>query len=438
MAEHFALSRRAALGGLAASILSSAAYSQAIAAEGDGIELRDLSVPFDHSITGGDQFTLRYGLLSPFNARRRTIFVVADGQQFYVTPKAFAPSTRPIFINEFNVVGIFGRADAPDVQARVGAGTAVDWQQAYRLLRADQWIGDIEAVRHALLGPNGLIGLYGRSGGAFLVHQYMAQHGARVDRLFTQAAVNPFLEARLGISSDHFWQELGPDDRARLSSVMASGRYPRIRVSRLFQRQNFFVDRAGVPAARTALIDDLAEGRGERLATRETEYQINSLDQLDRTPRGAASRVRLFEFIAPMSVNFRRDTDRLRPNLEVAADFAEPVMQLLRAGKIEMPAMDFAALHRCTARAVIIAGRWDHTCDYRTQIALAASYPAGELILLDDDHVFHRLQQSGQAPALVRAALGEGGPAGFAMALNKIIDLRWSESGLLEPAQLKD
>lgn len=402
-----------------------------IAAAGaeSGGAVHETRVPFDHTQPHADRFTLRYALLSPFDAQRQTVFVVADGQQFYVTPQAFGPSVEPIFGDEFNVVGIFGRADAPEVQERVGAGPAVDWSQAYRLLRAEQWIGDLDAVRRALLGPEGHIGLYGRSGGAFLVHQYMARYGRHVDRVFTQAAVNPFLQARFGLSSDRFWEELSAEDRVRLSKLLASGRYPRRRIANLFQRQNFFVGRSELPAARTALLSDLVDGKADRISAREAEYQIDALAKLAATPRGPAMHVRLFEFFAPVAMGYENPTTTLYPDLEVSAAFAEPLMQLLRKGAIAAPSMDFRALHGLPAEVFLVAGRWDHTCDYRTQIALASCYPISELALLDDDHVFHRLRESGQTAPLVRAVFAGFGTPAYVAAVKRIQSLRWHERG---------
>jgi len=424
------LTRRATLGAIAAAgaMAGSGRLGAAARADVDGAAIHSIRVPLDHTQPNGAPLMLRYMLLSPFDSRRRTVFVVADGQQFYVTPEAFAPSVRPIFGDDFNVVGVVGRADCPDVQARVGAGAAVDWAQAYRLLRAEQWIDDLDAVRRALLGPEGRIGLYGRSGGAFLVHQYMARHGRFADRVFTQAAVNPFVEARYGLSSDHFWSELTADDRVRLSQLLARASYPRTRIASLFQRQNFFVERANLPAARSALIADLADGRADRISARESDYQIDALAKLDATSRGAAAHVRLFEFFAPVARSAPQDEAALHPDLEVSAAFAKPLMRLLQAGSISTPTMDFAALHALPAQVFMVAGRWDHTCDYRTQIALASSYPVSELVLLDDDHVFHRLQESGQVGQLVRAVFtGRESPA-YAAARANIEELRWLET----------
>lgn len=384
-------------------------------------------VPLDHARPAGEHFDLGFASLSPFDPRRPTVLVVADGQQFYVTPTAFAPSVAPLFDDRCNVVGVFGRADAPAVQAWVGRGSTIDWMAAHRLLRAEQWIGDLDAVRRRLVGPRGKVMLYGRSGGALLAHQYMAAHGDLVDCVFTQAAVNPFLQAELRLLSDRFWFELTDADRARLGGVLARGHYARDRIARLFQRQNFFVARDMLPPARTALIAALDAADDEAVAAREREYQIDALAALRAGPRGPAINVRLFEFFAPDAARFRIDPRILNPDRETSAETAEPLMRLLRAGAINPPTMDFGALHRLDAEVLGVAGRRDHTCDYRTQIALMRCYPRGRLLLLDDDHVFHRLQAAGGPAALIRSFFGPGDASRYAPALAALEPLRWSE-----------
>lgn len=414
------MSRRALLAGSCA-MLATHGTLRAQARE----SRESLPVPFDHERPEAGSLSLGFGLLSPFDPARRTVFVVADGQQFYVTPATFERAVGSIFGDEFNVVGIHGRAEAPEMQACVGAGDAVDWAQAHRLLKAEQWIEDLEVVRRALLGGNGRIALYGRSGGALLAHQYMARYGRYVDSVFTQAAVNPFLESRFGLSSDRFWSELDTGARTRLARLLANRRHDRGRVAKLFQRQNFFVDRADLAGERLALIRELEDDDDAAILQREADYQIAALAALDATPRGPAMHVRLFEFYAPVAARYDLAGNSLHPDIEVLADYARPLVALWQAGRIDPPAMNFARLHSLRSDVTLLAGRWDHTCDYRAQIALASSYPAGRLLLLDDDHVFHRLGETGALPGLVQGAVKGIGSAEFAAALAAIEPLRW-------------
>lgn len=419
------LTRRTLLGGLAASAILPAPALALQSAQ----DVREVRVPFDHANPQDGSFPLGYALLGGFDPSRRTVFVLADGQQFFLSsPVSFAQSAGRIFDDRFNVVGVLARADAEAVQARVGSGDAVDWRQAYRLLRADQWLGDIEAVRQALLGPEGLIGLYGRSGGGLLVHQYMVRHGSKVESVFTQAAVNAYLAAQYGLLSDHFWAELADQDRTRLTALIASERYPRERIAALFQRQNFFVARDDLASERRSLIAELEGQDVTAIEKRENEYQINAIAALQDSARGPAITVRLFEFYAPIAQAFPPRADILQPDLENSAVFASPLMKLLGSGAIDAPTMDFGPLHSRNAQVTLLAGRWDHTCDYRTQIALAASYPKSRLLLLDDDHVFSRLSASGHTPELVQASLQGWATPAFARVMAEIEPLRFDEA----------
>ncbi len=60
-----------------------------------------------------------------------------------------------------------------------------------------------------------------------------------------------------------------------------------------------------------------------------------------------------------------------------------------------LPPFDFAALHRCAADVFLLAGRYDEAVDYRTEIALASSYPHHFLFIADDNHVFSALSTGG-------------------------------------------
>ena len=54
-----------------------------------------------------------------------------------------------------------------------------------------------------------------------------------------------------------------------------------------------------------------------------------------------------------------------------------------------------------STRVFVLAGRWDHTADYRSQIALASSYPKHVLFLANDNHTFNTLKQDGKYQGLI-------------------------------------
>src|SRR3990170_1822771 len=218
---------------------------------------RTIEVPFDYDNPAGGTFSLHYELGRAFDPAKPTVFVVADGQQFYVRAGAVPVLQDALFGDAFNVVGIIGRGTTSRVLERIRQHGTVDWATAWQLLKADQWVGDLDRVRRAVVGESGRISLYGRSGGGLLVHQYLSRHPEHVATAFTQAAVNRFVDAEFGLSSDTFWTDIGnadPSLRMRLLDALAQHAGERNRIMLLLQRQNFFVDADAIQRERAALI----------------------------------------------------------------------------------------------------------------------------------------------------------------------------------------
>ena len=377
--------------------------------------VRTVDVPFDYQAPASGTFQLRYELGRRYEPTKPTIFVIADGQQYYVRQGTIAPLQGELFGDRFNVVGIFGRGSNPAVLEKIRSGAQVDWPRAYELLRAEQWVADIESVRKAVVGANGRISLYGRSGGGLLVDQYLTRYPAHVRTVFTQAAVNRFLDAELGLNSDRFWDEIGHTDpslQVDLLAAISAHPQERAQIVLLLQRQNFFVPAEQLPKARAELIHALAAWDTQTLAGLRQLYQVDPVLQQLQASANPAANVRLFEFIAPLIPTLARAANdaprRIDPDYEVARLFAAPLLSLLASGTISVRAMDLAALTRVGASVYLLAGRFDHTADYRVQIALAAHFPEHRLLLLADDHDFLALGKTGLYPELVQAALLEG------------------------------
>jgi len=369
-----------------------------------------IQVPFDHEHPADGTFPLYYELGQPFDARKPTVFVIADGQQFYVRAGSMAALQDEIFGDNFNLVGIVGRGANAAVLSRIGGRKSVDWAAAWQLLKSDQWVEDIERVRLAIVGRDGKISLYGRSGGGLLVHQYLSRYHASVRTAFTQAAVNRFVDASLGISSDTFWTDIGdiaPALRTQLLDTLKQHPSERARIVVLLQRQNFFVGSDAIRREREALIHALHEWDEERLAKYALQYQVDQvLAMLEAS--NPPVQVRLFELFAPVLASRSEDGSRVDPDIEVGRLFSEPLMQRLKAGRLPAPSMDLAALHQAATDVYLLAGRFDHTADYRSQIALASHYPRHRLLLVADNHDFPALQKTGLYSQLVQTALRDG------------------------------
>ena len=371
--------------------------------------LTTLLVPLDHANPAAGRAELYYEFGGAVDREKPFVFVIADGQQFYVRKGAAAGLQKDLFGDAVNVVAIVGRgATDAFIQRALDADGRPDWKKAWQLFNSSQWIEDIEAVRREVVGKNGTISLYGRSGGAYLAHQYLQRHGEHVARAFTTSPVQPCLNRQLAISIDDFWNELAPDTRTTLTRVLA--KRPRDRQSILvaLQRQHFFIPADRLAEERAALIRALDAGDEERFAAAKKEYQVDEIAELNAKPEGMAQRIRALEFFYPTGEFSKVGGEAVYPLLESQYTLLQPLLALVRDGAIPAPRCEQTSSHRVPAEILVVAARYDDAVDYRTSIALAASYPNAALFIADDNHVFTRMNEAGAMQQLQRTFLREG------------------------------
>jgi pimeloyl-ACP methyl ester carboxylesterase len=393
---------------------------------------RSLTVPLDHARPEGGRATLRYELGAPFDPARPTVLVIADGQQYYLRPGATAALQRDVFGDRVNLVGILTRGSTPEfVQAALDPEGRPDWLKAWRIFNSSQWVEDIDAVRRAVAGDRGRVMVFGRSGGGYLVHQYLVRHGAHVSRAFTQSAVNPRLTGDLRIPIERFWDSLDRTLQGRLRDALAA-EPPDRRLSALvtLQRQHFFVPAAELPAARAELIRALAARDADRLAQAVRDYQVEEVLELSRSTEAIPQHVRVLELLFPAGAFSEEARGTVRPLIESQRHFLSPLLALIEQKRIEAPSFDLAPAHALDTEIFILASRWDEAVDYRTLIALAHAHPRQVLFIADDNHVFTRMDERGVRSRLLRAFF-EGGPGSPAMAaaMQEAEPLRWREGG---------
>ncbi|HEV3470644.1 MAG TPA: alpha/beta hydrolase [Pyrinomonadaceae bacterium] len=394
--------------------------------------VRTIEVPLDHRDRGLGAARLSFELGAPFDKSKPVVLVIADGQQFYVRRGAARELQQKLFGDAFNVVGIIPRGGTPEfVKAALDPSGRPDWARAWRIFNADQWVADIEAVRRSLVGDEGGVMLYGRSGGAYLIHQYLSRHGTRVARAFTQSPVNPLLNRELGIAIDRFWEELGAQDRGLqglLRKALARDPGERLRMLVTLQRQHFFIPAERIAPARAELIRALAEGDAALYERARKEYQADEVLKLYESAESIPQVVRVLELIHPSGAFRRLGGEAVYPLLESQHHFQKPLLALLEAGTIPAPSFDLSAAHRLDTEVFILAGRRDEAVDYRTSIALAYSYPRHQLFIADDNHVFSKLNEAGLVNRLLQGFLGSGpGSTEYQQALAAAAPYRWSE-----------
>lgn len=423
----------ASLGRSALLLLFTTGFAPAQAMYGQAPTLgRTLKVPldYDNPKLGRAPLYLEFG--APYEKSKPTIFIIADGQQFYVRRGAVAELQKALFGDAFNVVGIVTRGSTQEfIEATLDGSGQPDWAKAWQIFKSEQWINDMESVRRSVLGDNGKVLLYGRSGGAYLIHQYLAKYGAHVRRAFTQSPVTPLLNRELNISLEKFWEELGAQDPSLQTALRrALEQHPGERVGILLalQRQHFYVAADKLPAARAELIRTLADGDMRTYEQAKKEYEVEGVMKLSQSPEIIPQDVRVLELIYPSGAFGRIGCEAINPLLETQRHFITPLMTLLADGKISPPDFDTVPAHSLSAEVFVLAARWDEAVDYRTAIALAYLYPRHHLFIADDNHVLGKLTASGASSRLIQAFMKAGldGPE-FKSALNTSKAYIWTE-----------
>jgi pimeloyl-ACP methyl ester carboxylesterase len=373
---------------------------------------RTIKVPLDYEHIVRGTAPLYFELGASFDRSKPTLIVVADGQQFYVTRGGIARLQNELFGSAFNVVGIVTRGTTPQfINASLDRSGQPDWAAAWAIFNSGQWIKDIESVRKALVGENGKILLYGRSGGAYLVHQYLARYGDHVSRVFTQSAVNPTINRQLNIRIDNFWNEIGEQDPS-LQDTLKRGldrhASERIGILMTLQRQHFYVSADLLPRARAELIRSLARDDLSLYLKERKQYEVDDVIKMSQTNDIIPQNVRVLELITPSGAFDDTSSAEIHPLIESQRHFLEPLLDLLKKGKIRLPPFDSVPAHSLSTEVFILAGRWDEAVDYRISIALASMYPHGFLFIADDNHVFSKLTSTGTSTQMLRAFLQFG------------------------------
>ncbi len=177
---------------------------------------RNIELPIDYSNPKEGTFIQFYEITSNFDFNKPTIFFFQDAQQEYGVPGGVDDLAKSYqFFDNFNVLRYQHRGrEYSHIELKNDDGN-VNWEMAYRVLSSNQVIEDIEQIRKDLFkeAPDTKILIYGRSGGGYLVQQYLAKYSRYVHRAFIGAAPNPVILKQLGYpESKYFYNELNDID----------------------------------------------------------------------------------------------------------------------------------------------------------------------------------------------------------------------------------
>ncbi len=352
---------------------------------------RYVEVPLDHENPELGTFTLYYELSSNFAHDQRTVFFIVDSQQY--AHGADRTVREYDFSDSLNLVLIEyrGRTHSP-IDVRTPDGS-VDWEKAYRLLASHQAVEDIEAVRRDLFSdaPETRIQLYGRSGGGYLVHEYLSKYPTRAARAFTRAAPNPLILKMQGNpESRSFVNSLDAIDlslRGKLRAVLDSETVAPLELLWLLLQLPYADPSA--PELQARIIDELHQGNTSTYQEYHARPRYDLAGQL-RSP-ALERQMGVGMFLRPLEC----DGPYL---LGPAPDYVDPIYTTMRyvsaqfVALIEeqgLPRPEYPSLEsfgRVETEVFYLAGRHDHMSPWSIAVELDRWFPNYQYFIADDTH----------------------------------------------------
>jgi pimeloyl-ACP methyl ester carboxylesterase len=375
------------------------------------INAQSIEVPVDYANPDSGIFNLEYEFGADYDPSKPTVIVIADAQQFYVSKGRVQKIQEELFGEDFNVLGIITRGNNQELRDKVKVDDSeTDWDKAYSIFQSFQYVNDIQSVINKLLKDQEIIYLYGQSGGAFLITEYLSVFpDSKVKKVFIGAVVNPSVEAQLGLNHDNFQREFLAENKlaqTQLYQILEESYFSRELVAHLFQRQNFFVEKSMLNLARTELMEKLYLKDTASVNKYIKDYQIDALRNFLVSDYGIPIRVRLAEFIYPINERLNSGERKFYPDLENSYHTAFPVLNKKNGTfrEIQIP-FNPEKLRKFNGEVFILSARYDHVADYRSSIYLSGVLKNCELFVVDDDHTFKRLKSNGDYAGIIQGFL---------------------------------
>jgi pimeloyl-ACP methyl ester carboxylesterase len=351
---------------------------------------RYVEVPLDHGNPEAGTFTLYYELSSNFDFGNPTVFYIVDGQQY--THGADKTAEGYQFSDSLNLVLIEYRSRKHSPIDLTKADGSVGWEKAYRLTASHQAAEDIEAVRRDLFSdqPQTRIDLYGRSGGAYLVHEYLSRYPKHAARAFTRAAPNPLIMRRLGNPESRSLVEgldaIDPELHARLKEILARETVPPLELQWLLLQLPY--QDPDAPELQARIINELHANN----TTTYDEYHAkprNSLSKLQASglmrQMGPGMFLRIIECDGPYLLGPK--PEHVDPVYATMRHVSAPYIRLIE--EKGFPAPDYPTLESfesVEAEVFYLAGREDHMSPWAIAVELAEWFPKYSYFIADDTH----------------------------------------------------
>jgi pimeloyl-ACP methyl ester carboxylesterase len=355
---------------------------------------RNLELPVDYQNIEEGKFNLYYEVTSNFNYNRPTIFFLYDTQQQYGEPGQVDDlAKRYQFFEHFNVVRIQLRGREYSYINLKNEDKSVQWERAYRILSSKQIIEDIERVRQNLFSDQSgkEIYLFGRSGGGYLVQEYLAKYSQNVRRAFIEVAPNPLIMEDLGFIESKYLYDLlnsiDPELHEKLKTVIEKGEVPELKLLWILKGIPYKSENPKEELA--LLINELSIGKmelyDEYLAMRGFDFSKVIPDEKTMGAWEMGCYLRPLECDGTYILGPKPDyVDPLYTTLRKISD---PYIQLIEEEKvkpIEYPSLE--KFKTIKTEVFFLAGRNDHVTPYQIGIELKKLIKNFDLYIADDNH----------------------------------------------------
>ena len=369
-----------------------------------------INAPIDYRNVQKGHFKLEYEFGNEYNPKLPTVIVIADAQQFYVRKGRIKKIQNDLFGEKLNVLGLISRGNNEYLKQKISLTKdgLTNWELAYQVFQSYQFVNDIELIRNEILNNGQDVYLYGQSGGAFLITEYLSMFpDADIKKVFLGASVNPVIEQKLGILHDNFQRDFlskNESDKIKLDIILKQNFFDRKLVASLFQRQNFFVELPELNKTRSELINRLHLRDTIYINKLKKEYQIDTINSLFESEVGIPIRVRLSEFIYPILENWKNFQSSFYPDLENSYNIAYPIIKLNNKYNFHIShGFNEELFRKFKGEVFILSGRYDHVADYRSSIYLNGLLENSSLLVVDDDHTFKSLKSNNSYAKLIKS-----------------------------------
>jgi pimeloyl-ACP methyl ester carboxylesterase len=356
---------------------------------------RNIDVPIDHTKSAEGKFSFYYELSTNYKFDQPTIIFVTDGQQSYgEAGKVDALAQLYQFDSTLNLVFMENRGRRYSFIDVTKPDSTADWEKVYRLLSSKQMIEDIECVRRDLFKdhPESKVYLFGRSGGGYIIQEYLAKYGKHVQRAYLQCAPNPSIMKQLGfLESKSFINTLNAVDPGlpeKLKVVMKKNVVPELSLLWMLFRIQYAAEKPD--SIYLAIINDLMNGNTNSY----NEYLKKGFDysKMKNESSKYVKSMGYGTYMSPLQCDgyylLGSRPDYIDPVYDCLRDLSAPLVELIEQKKVPPPAPPSLELFKNLETEVFFqAGAFDHITPYQVGIELGKYFKHYELFIADDNHM---------------------------------------------------